>query len=62
MPAKRTEAISGVHMPMLIREAWVADIPALTEIRLAVKENLLNKSALVTYTDYVVYLTRRSAL
>ncbi|WP_305011447.1 GNAT family N-acetyltransferase [Hymenobacter mellowenesis] len=31
----------------------------LTEIRLAVRENVLNNPALVTYADYVEYLTRR---
>ncbi|MBO2009488.1 GNAT family N-acetyltransferase [Hymenobacter negativus] len=44
---------------MLIRKAQIADIPLMTEIRLAVRENVLNNPALVTYDDYVDYLTRR---
>jgi GNAT superfamily N-acetyltransferase len=44
---------------MLIRQAHVADIESLTEIRFAVRENMLNNPALVTYDDYVDYLTRR---
>ncbi len=44
---------------MLIREAQVADIPRLSEVRLAVRENVLSNPALVTYEDYVEYLTRR---
>ncbi len=44
---------------MLIREAQLADIPALMEIRFAVKENALNNPGLVAYDDYVDYLTRR---
>lgn len=44
---------------MHIRQAQVADIPRLSEIRLAVRENPLNNPALVTYADYVEYLTHR---
>jgi GNAT superfamily N-acetyltransferase len=44
---------------MLIRQAHVADIESLAEIRFAVRENVLNNPALVTYDDYVDYLTRR---
>jgi len=44
---------------MLLREAQIADIPLMTEVRLAVRENVLNNPALVTYNDYVDYLTRR---
>ena len=44
---------------MLIREAQLTDIPALMEIRFAVKENVLNNPGLVAYADYVDYLTRR---
>lgn len=42
-----------------IREAQIADIPRMSAIRLAVRENVLNNPALVTYDDYVEYLTRR---
>jgi GNAT superfamily N-acetyltransferase len=44
---------------MLIRVAQVADIPTMSEIRLAVKENVLSTPGLVTYNDYVEHLTRR---
>jgi GNAT superfamily N-acetyltransferase len=44
---------------MFIRQAHVIDIPRLSEIRLAVRENVLSNPALVTYDDYVDYLTRR---
>ena len=44
---------------MQIREAQVADIPKMSEIRLAVKENVLSNPGLVTYDDYVNYLTHR---
>ena len=44
---------------MLIRQAYTADIPSLTEVRFAVRENVLNNPALVTADDYVDYLTRR---
>lgn len=44
---------------MLIREAQLADIPALMEIRLAVRENVLHNPDLVPYVDYVAYMTRR---
>jgi GNAT superfamily N-acetyltransferase len=44
---------------MPIREAQVADIPMMSTIRLAVKENVLSTPGLVTYEDYVEYLTRR---
>jgi GNAT superfamily N-acetyltransferase len=44
---------------MLIREAQVADIEAMSVVRLAVKENVLSNPALVPYADYVDYLTRR---
>jgi len=44
---------------MLIREANIDDIPRLSEIRLAVRENPLNTPSLVTYADYVEHLTRR---
>ena len=44
---------------MHIREAQVADIPRISEVRLAVKENVLNNPGLVTYDDYVSYLTHR---
>jgi GNAT superfamily N-acetyltransferase len=44
---------------MLLREAQVVDIPSLTEVRFAVRENVLNNPALITADDYVDYLTRR---
>lgn len=44
---------------MEIREAQVADIPRMAEIRLAVRENVLSSPALVTHDDYTEYLTRR---
>jgi GNAT superfamily N-acetyltransferase len=44
---------------MFIRQAHIADIQRLSEIRLAVRENPLNNPALVTYADYVAYLTQR---
>lgn len=42
---------------MIFRLAGVADIPQLNEIRLSVKENVLYNPLLVTYNDYVNYLT-----
>src|SRR5688500_16080133 len=44
---------------MFIREAQLADIDTLAEVRYAVTENVLSNRALVTYDDYVEYLTRR---
>ncbi|MET4106887.1 GNAT family N-acetyltransferase [Hymenobacter sp. UYP22] len=44
---------------MLYRLAHPADIPALTEVRLAVRENVLRNHALVTEADYRAYLTQR---
>jgi len=44
---------------MLIREAQIADIEPMSVVRLAVRENVLSDPALVTYDDYVEYLTRR---
>lgn len=44
---------------MLIRPAHIADIKPLMAVRFAVKENVLNNPALVTYAAYVEYLTRR---
>ncbi|SFQ47164.1 GNAT family N-acetyltransferase [Hymenobacter arizonensis] len=44
---------------MLIREAEVADISKMSDVRLSVKENVLNTPGAVTYGDYVDYLTRR---
>lgn len=44
---------------MLYRPAHPADIPALTEIRFAVRENVLRNRALVTEADYLAYLTQR---
>ncbi|GAB3823540.1 GNAT family N-acetyltransferase [Hymenobacter jeollabukensis] len=44
---------------MHYREAQLTDIPELTRVRLAVRENELRNPALVTTTDYVAYLTHR---
>jgi GNAT superfamily N-acetyltransferase len=44
---------------MVIRQAEIADIEHMSVVRLAVKENVLSNPALVTYDDYVDYLTRR---
>jgi GNAT superfamily N-acetyltransferase len=44
---------------MQIREAQVADIARMSEVRLAVRENVLNTPGLVTYHHYVDYITRR---
>ncbi|RSK36082.1 GNAT family N-acetyltransferase [Hymenobacter metallilatus] len=44
---------------MLYRPAHPADIPALTEVRFAVRENVLRNRTLVTEADYRDYLTRR---
>ena len=44
---------------MPIRQAHIADIELRTEIRFAVRENVLNNPALVTYEHYVDYLTHR---
>ncbi|MDB5268269.1 MAG: family acetyltransferase [Hymenobacter sp.] len=53
------EPFAATHAPPKIREAQVADIPRMSEIRLAVRENALSNPALVTYEDYVAYLTQR---
>ena len=47
------------HAAPQLREAELADILRLAEIRLAVRENPLNTPSLVTEADYVDYLTRR---
>jgi GNAT superfamily N-acetyltransferase len=44
---------------MLIRKALVVDIEPFMDVRYAVKENVLNNRALVTYDDCVDYITRR---
>ncbi|AEV97335.1 GNAT family N-acetyltransferase [Niastella koreensis] len=44
---------------MNFREASVSDIPQLSKVRLAVKENALSNPALVTEQDYVDYLSKR---
>ncbi|GGG58644.1 GNAT family N-acetyltransferase [Hymenobacter glacieicola] len=46
-------------LPMLFREAQVADIPQLSAVRLSVQENRLSNPDLVTPAAYVDYLTRR---
>ncbi|MCW3465252.1 GNAT family N-acetyltransferase [Chitinophaga nivalis] len=42
---------------MIYREATLADIPGLFRVRLAVKENRLVNTSLVTEADYIRYLT-----
>lgn len=44
---------------MVFREAILADIPALFEVRYAVTENVLRNRALVTTENTANYLTRR---
>src|SRR5436305_13039380 len=44
---------------MTYREALLTDIPQMSVIRLAVKENVLSNPALVTQKDYEEYLTLR---
>jgi GNAT superfamily N-acetyltransferase len=44
---------------MLFREATVADIKQIQEVRNSVKENMLSDPALVTDEDCVVFLTQR---
>ena len=44
---------------MRYREANLNDVPALSEIRMAVTENALSNPDLVTDADYTEYLTRR---
>jgi GNAT superfamily N-acetyltransferase len=44
---------------MTHREATIDDIPALSELRLSVKENTLSDPALVTLSDYEDYITVR---
>jgi len=44
---------------MQFREALITDIPQLSALRLAVKENVLSNPALVTQQDYVDYLSER---
>jgi len=44
---------------MTFKEALLSDIPQMSAIRLAVKENVLSNPALVTQKDYEKYLTER---
>ena len=44
---------------MLIRESTAADIPALSNIRLSVHENVLSSPSLISAADYLDYLTQR---
>lgn len=44
---------------MIFREATLADIPRLAEVRLSVKENRLSNPALITTDDYREYLLNR---
>lgn len=41
----------------MIREVTIGDIAAIHEVRMAVKENILNNPSLVTHEDYVRYIT-----
>jgi GNAT superfamily N-acetyltransferase len=43
---------------MIFREASVLDIPQLHQVRMAVRENILNNPLLVTEMDYQRYLTK----
>ena len=42
---------------MVYREAHLADIPQMMEVRMAVKENVLSNPELVTYKDNEAHLT-----
>ena len=42
---------------MKCREVLIADIPQISKIRLAVKENILSNPDLVPYEDYVEFMT-----
>lgn len=42
---------------MVFREATIADIPALSDIRLSVRENVLSDPLKVTHEMYVAYLS-----
>lgn len=44
---------------LILREATLADIPALQIIRNSVRENVLSNPDLVTYSDYVLFLQDR---
>lgn len=44
---------------MNTREAQIADLPAIMEVRLAVNENRLSDPTRVTEADYTDYITRR---
>jgi len=44
---------------MNFREALISDIPQMTAVRLAVKENSLSNPALITEQDYVDHLSAR---
>ncbi|OQP61490.1 GCN5 family acetyltransferase [Niastella vici] len=44
---------------MQFREALITDIPQMSAVRLAVKENVLSNPALVTQQDYVDFLSER---
>src|SRR5262245_17398818 len=44
---------------MQFREALITDIPQMSVVRLAVKENALSNPAVITDKDYVDYLSQR---
>jgi GNAT superfamily N-acetyltransferase len=44
---------------MQFREALITDIPQMSKVRLAVKENALSNPAVVTEQDYVDHLSQR---
>ena len=41
----------------MIREALTADIPGMSDVRMSVKENVLNNPDLVKEQDYIEYVT-----
>ena len=45
--------------PYLIREAKIEDIPDMQVVRASVRENILTKPHLITYENYVEFLTIR---
>jgi GNAT superfamily N-acetyltransferase len=44
-------------MPLEIRDATIDDIPAMSAIRLSVRENVLSSAARITHEDYVRSIT-----
>lgn len=52
------ETVSRPMMLMIFREAGIEDIPALHELRLSVKENVLSDPGRITFEMYETYLTK----